>query len=135
MPTVTFAAMTDVSVKIAKLYLELHDWKASQIIMLEDRKLPQKTLAGQKRVFLIAFQNSQKSKIQAKSTVFLKILSPPSRARASSRKCTTTCISPSKFQNSKTVKNQRKQSFSTMSPTSPTLKSFHGNLQHEFTPK
>ena len=37
MPTVTFAAMTDVSVNIAKLYLELHDWKASQIIMLEDR--------------------------------------------------------------------------------------------------
>ena len=57
MPTVTFAAMTDVSVNIAKLYLELHDWKASQIIMLEDRKLPQKTLAGQKRVFAeIRFQ-------------------------------------------------------------------------------
>ena len=57
MPTVTFAAMTDVSVKIAKLYLELHDWKALQIIMLEERKLPQKTLAGQKRVFAeIRFQ-------------------------------------------------------------------------------
>ena len=57
MPTVTFAAMTDVSVKIAKLYLELQDWKALQIIMLEERKLPQKTLAGQKRVIAeIRFQ-------------------------------------------------------------------------------
>ena len=57
MPTVTFAAMTDVSAKIAKLYLELQDWKALQIIMLEERKLPQKTLAGQKRVFAeIRFQ-------------------------------------------------------------------------------
>ena len=57
MPTVTFAAMTDVSVKIAKLYLELQDWKAVQVIMLEERALPQKTLSGQKRVIAeIRFQ-------------------------------------------------------------------------------
>ena len=40
MPRVSLAAMTDVSVKIAKLYLELQDWKALQIIVLEERKLP-----------------------------------------------------------------------------------------------
>ena len=51
MPTVTFAAMTNVSVKIAKLCIELQDWKAVQVIMLEERALPQKTLSGQKRVF------------------------------------------------------------------------------------
>ena len=57
MPRVSLAAMTDVSVKIAKLYLELQDWKALQIIVLEERKLPQKTLAGQKRVIAeIRFQ-------------------------------------------------------------------------------
>ena len=57
MPTVTFAAMTNVSVKIAKLCIELQDWKAVQVIMLEERALPQKTLSGQKRVFAeIKFQ-------------------------------------------------------------------------------
>ena len=57
MPTVTFAAMTNVAVDITKLYLELQDWKTLQIILLEERKLPQKTLAGQKRVFAeIRFQ-------------------------------------------------------------------------------
>ena len=57
MPTVTFAAMTNVSVKIAKLCIELQDWKAVQVIMLEERALPQKTLSGQKRVFAeIRFQ-------------------------------------------------------------------------------
>ena len=51
MPTVTLAAMTDISTCIAKRFLALRDWKALLVIMLEDKLLPQKTLTGQKRVF------------------------------------------------------------------------------------
>lgn len=51
MPTVTLAAMTDVSAEMARGFLACGDWMVLQRRILEEGRLPQKSLSGRSRAF------------------------------------------------------------------------------------
>lgn len=67
-PSVTLAVMRQESLQVARLWLEVQDWKVVRERVLQDKFFPQRSLTGQKRAFAevrYRLQHLEPSELQA----------------------------------------------------------------------